>query len=31
MNKKAYKIINDIIKEEGKHEKMFEELIISQK
>lgn len=31
MNKKVYKIINDIIKEEREHEKMFEELIISKK
>ena len=31
INKKVYKIINDIIKEEREHEKMFEELIISKK
>ena len=29
-NKKVYKIINDIIKEEREHEKMFEKLIISK-
>lgn len=30
MNKKVYKVINDIINEERGHEKMFEELIISK-
>lgn len=30
MNKKVYKVINDIITEERGHEKMFEELIISK-